>query len=108
MAAGIKDVYFVEPYEKSRVKDLYSDSIAIEPTTISSERVAFKAFSGVAPRRYIDFFQSRGSKKNKDGSVLNFTQAARYKKITKKIFHVSLLEMLAVDEAAVFPPWPYS
>lgn len=108
VAAGLKEVFFIEPYEKSRVKDLYPDSIAIEPSASCPDRVAFKSFVGVAPRRYIDFFQSRGSKKNKDGSVLDFKQAGKYKKFKKKVFHISLLEKVAVEETADFIPWPHN
>lgn len=106
VSAGIRRVVFIEPYEKSRVRDLYPDSIAIEPAIESEERVGFCAFTGVAPRRYIDFFQSKGPKKQKDGSVLDRDGIASYKRWEKKIYHVDLLEQLAVSEIKPIPAWP--
>jgi cytidine deaminase len=106
VAAGIKEVYFIEPYEKSRVKDLYSDSIEVEPAGECVDKVAFKAFVGVAPRRYIDFFQARGGKKNADGTALRPSDALKYKKVRKKIFHIPLLEKVAINEIEQFSPYP--
>ena len=106
VSAGLRRVLFVEPYEKSRVRDLYPDSIAIEPRVEIDSRVSFCAFTGTAPRRYMDFFQSRGSKKKKDGSVLGQAGLASYKRWEKKIYHVDLLEKLAIDETKQVPFWP--
>jgi deoxycytidylate deaminase len=54
VAAGIKRVYFIEPYPKSRVAELFDDSIVIDAEDES--RVPFRAFTGVAPRLYTTAF----------------------------------------------------
>jgi deoxycytidylate deaminase len=54
VAAGIKRVYFIEPYPKSRVGELFDDSIAIDDD--DPKRVRFRAFTGVAPRFYSPAF----------------------------------------------------
>jgi cytidine deaminase len=55
VAAGIKRVVFVEPYPKSKVLELYQDSIILDEKGDQS-RIVFDAFVGVAPRRYMDWF----------------------------------------------------
>jgi cytidine deaminase len=106
VAAGIKEVVFIEPYEKSRVQSLYSDSIAIEPMSACDGKVPFRAFVGVAPRRYIEFFQSRGSKKLSDGSAFDSEKIGKYKIFKKKTFHISLLEAFLVKETKPAPKYP--
>ena len=56
VAAGIRDVIYIEPYPKSHVASLFSDSIALDrrPT---EHQVAFSSFVGFAPTRFADLFQ---------------------------------------------------
>lgn len=56
VAAGIRKVYYIEPYPKSLVNELYPDSIRIEGEE-SGDFVSFVPFVGVAPRRYQDVFR---------------------------------------------------
>lgn len=56
VAAGIRTVYYIEPYPKSLVNELYPDSIRIEGEEASGF-VNFVPFVGVAPRRYQDLFK---------------------------------------------------
>ena len=60
IAAGIKRVYFLEPYPKSRAKQLHSNEIEIEHE--SADRVSFIPFLGISPYRYRDIFE-KGSRK---------------------------------------------
>ena len=55
VGAGIRRVYFIEPYPKSRVTEMYRDSIAIDHEDAS--RVSFRAFTGIAPRLYATVFE---------------------------------------------------
>lgn len=54
VAAGIKRVVYIEPYPKSRVRDLLDDFIVID--AYSEEKVRFEPFVGIGPRRYVDLF----------------------------------------------------
>jgi deoxycytidylate deaminase len=54
VAAGIARVVFIEPYPKSRVGQLYDDSISVD--TEIQNRVPFRAFVGIAPRLYSTVF----------------------------------------------------
>jgi deoxycytidylate deaminase len=56
VAAGIKRVVYVEPYPKSKARELLSDSITIELETRREDKVSFEHFVGVGPRRYFDLF----------------------------------------------------
>jgi len=55
VGAGIRRVYFIEPYPKSRVAEMYDDSIAIDEE--DKDRVVFRAFTGIAPRLYTTVFE---------------------------------------------------
>lgn len=56
----------MEPYPKSKAKDLHSNEIEIEKETPG--RVSFVPFLGISPLRYRDVFQ-KGKRKNDDGSA---------------------------------------
>jgi cytidine deaminase len=66
IAAGIKKVVYMEPYPKSRAKELHQNEIDIEAET--PNRVSFMPFLGISPFRYADIFQ-KGRRKNQDGSA---------------------------------------
>ena len=56
----------MEPYPKSRAKDLHQNEIEIEKTTPG--KVSFVPFLGISPVRYRDIFQ-KGKRKNPDGTA---------------------------------------
>ncbi|GAB3464444.1 anti-phage dCTP deaminase [Massilia terrae] len=75
VAAGIRKVYYIEPYEKSLAKKLHDDAITFESEDDDSEglkrkedplhSVKFIHFEGVTPRQYLNFFHMT---RRKDGS----------------------------------------
>jgi cytidine deaminase len=65
VAAGIKQVVFLEPYPKSYARELHRDSIVVDPTE-PTEKVAFRPFLGVSPYRYRDLFE-KGKRKYSGG-----------------------------------------
>lgn len=62
VVAGVRKVVFIEPYPKSKVADLYGDSISVDDGD-DSKRVSFQPFVGVAPRRYVELFTAPERKK---------------------------------------------
>jgi deoxycytidylate deaminase len=60
IAAGLKRVFYLEPYPKSRAKQLHSNEIEIEKT--SSNKVSFLPFLGISPFRYRDIFEKQSRK----------------------------------------------
>jgi deoxycytidylate deaminase len=74
VAAGIKAVYFVEPYGKSLASELHSDAIdhAADSHVGAGGRdgkVAFLHFEGVAPARFSALFFSLDSRKDAGGRL---------------------------------------
>jgi deoxycytidylate deaminase len=68
LAAGISRVIYMEPYPKSKAKELHEHEIEIEKR--STTRVSFLPFLGISPARYRDIFQK--GKRKKDGLALNW------------------------------------
>jgi len=98
IASGVNDVVFIEPYEKSRTEELYSDSVSIEPQELSSKKANFRAFVGVAPRRYIDFFQMSHDRKTAEGKILDMDDIAESPKIKRIVLTYLLIEDIAIRD----------
>jgi deoxycytidylate deaminase len=80
VAAGIRRVVYVEPYPKSKAKQLHGDAIAVpgvEDGEQIGQRVSFEPFKGIGPRRFIDLF----SLKLGDGKVLKRKDKSTGKRI---------------------------
>ena len=67
VASGIKKVYYIEPYVKSKAPILHEDSITDNEEITNKVQLLF--FDGVAPRRYLSFFSKERSRK-KSGVVI--------------------------------------
>ena len=66
LASGIKRVVYMEPYPKSRAKDLHPDEIEIESEF--NAKVSFVPFMVISPYRYRAIFQ-KGKRKGDDGKA---------------------------------------
>lgn len=79
IAAGIKAVYYIEPYPKSKALDFYKNEISTK--YLEDKKVRFLPFSGVGPRRYIDLFSMasifsyKRKRKDKKGVKVEFVKA---------------------------------
>jgi deoxycytidylate deaminase len=103
VAAGVSEVVFIEPYEKSRALELFSDSISVDGTTSTTNRTNFKPFVGVAPRRYLDFFEMRGRRKSSDGKILDFNERSAEPPIRASVFACVYEETFAIERIPVRP-----
>ncbi|BBI98438.1 cytidine deaminase [Ferrigenium kumadai] len=74
VASGITRVVYVEPYPKSKAKQLHQDSISVDPLVPSTDHVNFEPFEGIAPRRYQDIFDARDSRKDAEGRAIDWRQ----------------------------------
>lgn len=72
VASGIKRVVYIEPYPKSKAKQLHQDSISVDPSTPSSDHVNFEPFEGVSPRQYQEIFDVRESRKDAQGRTTDW------------------------------------
>lgn len=103
VAAGIAEVVFIEPYEKSRTAELYNDSISVEPAEPSPNRANFRAFVGVAPRRYMEFFESHGARKTIDGKIKDVDAIAASPRLKRLVFTYTFAEAFVVTETSSQP-----
>lgn len=103
VASGIVEVLFIEPYEKSRTKQLFGDSISVEPLEPSPQRANFRSFVGVAPRRYMEFFaMGHAPRKTKDGDAADIVLAPRLRRFVPGYVFIER-QMLG---ALTYPPPP--
>lgn len=66
IAAGIKRVVYLEPYEKSLARELHSDAI-VNPLLESEDgKIPFDSFGGVAPERYSLLFDINRKRKDRE------------------------------------------
>lgn len=79
ISAGIREVYFIEPYPKSMTSEIYEDMIDIDPNLDDSKiskgnpKVLFNSFFGVAPKLFIQAF-SMQKRKDQHGYALKFVE----------------------------------
>jgi cytidine deaminase len=57
LASGISEAIFLEPYPRSRVRYLFGDDVALEPSKQRPTSLCLRQFVGVAPRIYQDLFR---------------------------------------------------
>ncbi|EMH4105930.1 MULTISPECIES: anti-phage dCTP deaminase [Serratia] len=78
VAAGIKRVVYIEPYEKSLALQLHDDTICQPDHAPSHDKVLFENFEGVAPKRYAKFFGYNRKRKNANGKPINYSIEESY------------------------------
>jgi deoxycytidylate deaminase len=66
VAAGIREVIYIQPYLKSLAISLHGDAISEKHD--DKERVVFRQYDGVAPRNFLKLFKPIGERK-KDGRL---------------------------------------
>lgn len=71
VAAGIKRLFYVEPYAKSLAAELYPDSISVDGAERTLQQIPFEPFGGIAPRQYMNLFLA-GKRKAENGEALQF------------------------------------
>jgi deoxycytidylate deaminase len=95
IAAGIKEVRFIEPYRKSLATRLHAD--AITESESETHKVRIVPFDGVAPTRYLDLFTvGPTGRKDKFGKMLKFSSTIPVTAVTLEA--VTTLEELALRE----------
>ncbi|MCG8988812.1 deaminase [Delftia acidovorans] len=81
VAAGVSEVYYIEPYEKSMAQELHDDAISFEdpkqtereeltPSSSNRQRVKFLHFEGVSPRLFATVFRAEERKDKKTGQFI--------------------------------------
>lgn len=94
IAAGIKDVFFIEPYRKSLAVKLHWDSIT--ESDEATEKVRIRLFDGVAPSKYLRFFKTVEDRKSAEIRQIRIT-----KRDAKPIARISLESLPALEGIVV-------
>lgn len=96
IAAGIKEVYYIEPYRKSLATRLHNDSITEDESREGLVRILM--FDGVAPRRYLDFFKMLPGSRKKDGKKIIENNNEKFPKNTLSLQAIPILEKKITED----------
>jgi deoxycytidylate deaminase len=101
VASGIRRVIYVEPYAKSRAKELHPDSICMEEP--EKGKVCFQPFVGVSARRYFDLFSMALSggyrtKRKEGGKIIPWDRSAARSRVGLSPLSYIQREQLAIGE----------
>lgn len=95
VASGIKEVYFIEPYAKSKAILLHNDSITENEN--ESGKLKIIAYEGVSPSRYLDFFSIKNERKNLRGEYTISPKKELKPQVDKMFEAVHVLEAVVVS-----------
>ncbi|WFA08543.1 anti-phage dCTP deaminase [Tissierella sp. Yu-01] len=101
IAAGIKEVIYIEPYPKSKAMDFYKEEIS--ENLSESNKVHFVPFIGVGPHRFVDLFSTssiqwyKKIRKNKDGYIISWDQKSANVRNPMNVFSYLDSELAAYD-----------
>ncbi|WP_235367685.1 anti-phage dCTP deaminase [Burkholderia pseudomallei] len=93
VAAGITEVYFLEPYRKSLATKLHSDAITERESDTAKVRIL--PFDGVAPSRFLKFFSAHDDGR-KDPSSGKMRSRSAYPVTAITLEAIPTLEAMAV------------
>jgi deoxycytidylate deaminase len=94
VVAGIKEVYYIEPYRKSLAVRLHGDAVSEIET--DEGKVRFLAFEGVAPSRYLSLFKMAPSGRKSAGRMIKVVAADASPKLEKSLEALPALEAVVV------------
>jgi deoxycytidylate deaminase len=94
VAAGIREVYYIEPYRKSLAVKLHHDSLTEDEGVNNKVRILM--YDGVAPRRYLDFFKA-GAARKKDGIMTRKDKKTMFPKSTLSLQAIPILEKKVIE-----------
>lgn len=98
IVAGIKEVYYIEPYVKSMCLHLHNDAITDDEN--NEDKVRVLMFDGVAPNKYLNFFTKFAERKDKKGNVIKPGLHEVKPKMAKTFQALSTLEEQAIHSLA--------
>lgn len=98
IAAGITEVYYIEPYRKSLAIKLHGDAISERETDV--QKVRLLPFDGVAPGRYLDLFKVRPDTRKRNGMMIKITPKEAMPRLEKSMQAFPELEGLVVQSLA--------
>jgi len=94
VAAGITEVYYVEPYRKSLATKLHSDSITEDESDISKVRIL--PYDGIAPSRYMKLFRVPRDSRKSSGKMIIYDPKNSLPRFDKTLEALPALEAIVV------------
>lgn len=95
VAAGIKEVRFLEPYDKSLAVTLHWDSIENEGT--GEKTMSIKPYTGIGPRVYEEYFLKRGELKDSRSGFYT-APAPEHTRLGVRLLQLGDVEDLAIKK----------
>lgn len=99
IAAGIKEVFFIEPYRKSLAVKLHDDAMSEDEK--DQNKVILRQYDGVAPRRFMALFKANTDRK-KRGKLIKAKPSAAMPVIKLSLEAIPRLEAMVVDGLEAF------
>lgn len=94
VAAGISEVYYIEPYRKSLATKLHDD--AITESEIDTSKVRILPYDGVAPTRYLKLFRVPKDSRKFSGKMVVIDPKKAQPRFDKTLEALSTLEALVL------------
>jgi hypothetical protein len=95
VAAGIKEVYFIEPYKKSLATHLHGDAVTEDEQ--AADKVRFIPFDGVAPTRYLNLFRVNPGSRKKGGQLVTVAPRSAGPRARRSLEALPALESLVIE-----------
>ncbi len=103
VAAGIAEVYYIEPYRKSLATKLHSDSITEDENDAGKLRIL--PYDGVAPSRFLKLFRTLPDSRKSEGKMLKVdpkTAAPRFDKTLAALPELEAFVVKGLKEKRIF------
>jgi deoxycytidylate deaminase len=94
IAAGIEEVYYIEPYRKSLAIKLHSDACSESET--DKGKVRLLPYDGVAPNKYLKLFREIPGTRKADGKLVKVNPKESYPRFDNSLESLPALEALVV------------
>lgn len=94
IAAGIKEVFFIEPYRKSLAVKLHDDAMSEDEK--DQNKVILRQYDGVAPRRFMALFKMAADRK-KQGKLVKSKPKSAMPVIKMSLEAIPRLEAMVVS-----------
>lgn len=95
IAAGIRTVYYIEPYKKSLAIRLHGD--AMTESEDSQDKVRVLPYDGVAPTRFLSLFRMKPESRKKEGRVIRVAPERGSPRSEKSLEALPALEGLVLQ-----------
>jgi deoxycytidylate deaminase len=95
VAAGITEVYYIEPYRKSLAVRLHSDAITEDEKDHNKVRIL--PYDGVAPSRYLKLFRVPQDSRKRDGRLITVDERSATPRFDKTVEAMPVIEGWVVD-----------